>query len=91
MVVPSVGGEARGRASSAGRENVGGDGYPTVMTQMALDYIEIFGPGILATVIAALAVWVLRGVLVAVGRAVLWIVVEISRSIINAIKWRIGW
>lgn len=61
------------------------------MTQMALDYMEIFGPGILATVIAALAVWVLRGVLVAVGRAALWVLMESWRLIANAIKWRIGW
>lgn len=61
------------------------------MTDVALDYLQVFGPGILATVLAALAVWILRGVLVGVMRAFLWILGGIRNTTLNAIKWRIGW
>lgn len=43
------------------------------------------------TVLAGIAIWVLRGVLAAIWRAVTWILGDVWHMIVNAIKWRIGW
>ena len=61
------------------------------MIGVALNYFEVFGPGIVATVVAALAVWILRGVLTSVWRAVTWALRSIWHTALNAIKWRTGW
>lgn len=61
------------------------------MSPHLVEYLETFGPGIIASVLAAISVWLLRGVLTAIGRAVLWLLRSLWSAILNAIKWRIGW
>ncbi len=73
------------------RAIVSGRLYRSRMTDIALDYLRVFGPGIVATVLAALAVWILRGMISAIFRAVVWVLSGIWHTILNAIKWRIGW
>jgi hypothetical protein len=61
------------------------------MIPQLAEYLGTFGPGIVASVLAAMVVWLLRGVFTAIGRAVLWLLRSLWSATLNAIKWRIGW
>jgi hypothetical protein len=76
--------------SSADSVDVGGGHYGPRM-DVVISFVQVFGPGIIATAIAGVVVWALRGVLQRVLRGVLWMLRAIGAATLRAIKWRIGW